>query len=313
MADTDLQTLRLFLSTFELRNLRRAAERHHIAASAVTTRLRALERHYGVTLFERRPRGVEPTYAGEELARHVRDLLARLNHIEGSMSEFSEGARGQVRVHASASTLMEGAIASIVSFTRAHPAIRIELAELMSWSIVRNVAEGRADLGLMAGSAEVPPDLATRLYRTGRLMMLAPSGHALAGRAVVAFEELLDLDHVGIGSTSALSLQLAEEAGRLDRVIRHAYRVSTYDVAREFVAKGAGIAILPESLVLAHAGRLGLACIPLSDAWALREMRLCYREEALTVASRTFVGHLLGNEAVAGKSRGQAEAGAPGG
>lgn len=294
MADADLQTLRLFLSTFDLRNLRRAAERHHIAASAVTTRLRALERHYGVTLFERRPRGVEPTYAGEELARHVRDLFARMGRIEGTMSEFAAGGRGHVRVHASASILMEGLIAAIVSFTRAHPAIRIDLAELMSWSIVRNVAEGRADLGLVAGTAEIPPDLQTALYRTDRLIVLAPAGHALEDRSAVTFEELLEFEHVGIGTTSALSLQLAEEAGRLNRTIRHAYRVATYDVVREFVAQGAGVAILPSSLVGPHADRLAVRSIPMSDAWARREMRLCYREEALTVASRSFVDYLLG-------------------
>ena len=294
MADPDLQTLRLFLSTFDLRNLRRAAERHHIAPSAVTTRLRRLELHYGVTLFERRPRGVAPTDAGEELARHVRDVVARLARIDGVMSEFSVGARGQVRVGASASVLMDGLVVAISSFRRAHPLIRVDLEELMSWSIVRNVAEGRADIGLVAGSAEIPADLATDFYRSDRLLALVPAGHALAGRSVVDFVELLDFEHVGIGVTSALSLQLAEEAGRLNRTIRHAFRVATYDVVRAMVAEGAGLAILPASLVVPYADLLGLACIPLSDPWARREMRIAWREETLTAAARAFLRHLEG-------------------
>ena len=52
-----------------------------------------LERHYAVKLFDRRSRGVSPTYAGEELARHVRDLFSRLDHLKRTMSEFSLGAR----------------------------------------------------------------------------------------------------------------------------------------------------------------------------------------------------------------------------
>lgn len=93
MADPDIQTLRLFLSIFDLKNLTRAAQRHNIAPSAVTKRIRDLERHYAVKLFERQSRGVSPTYAGEELARHVGDLFSRLDRLKGTMSEFSLGAR----------------------------------------------------------------------------------------------------------------------------------------------------------------------------------------------------------------------------
>jgi DNA-binding transcriptional LysR family regulator len=293
MADPDIQTLRLFISIFDLKNLTRAAHRHNIAPSAVTKRIRDLERHYGVELFERKSRGVAPTYAGEEMARHVRDLFSRLDHIKGTMSEFSLGARGQVRVHANASVLLEALISSIVTFTRAHPLIRIDLQELMSWAIVRDVVEGRADVGLVAGSVEIPPDLTVTPYREDRLIALLPSNHVLADRKSVAFEELLDFDHVGISVTSALSVQLADEAGRLNRTIRHAYRTATYDVARMMVAQGGGIAILPSSLVLPYARTLKLHAVPLSDAWTKREMRICYREEAvLTVATRLFIKHL---------------------
>jgi DNA-binding transcriptional LysR family regulator len=293
MADPDIQTLRLFLSIFDLKNLTRAARRHNIAPSAVTRRIRDLERHYAVTLFDRQSRGVAPTYAGEELARHVRDLFSRLDHLKGTMSEFSLGARGQVRVHANASILLEALISSIVSFTRAHPMVRIDLQELMSWAIVRDVAEGRADVGLVAGSVEIPPDLTTASYREDRLIAVLPTDHVLSGRKSVAFEELLAFDHVGIGATSALSVQLADEAGRLNRAIRHAYRTATYDVARSMVAQGCGVAVLPSSLVLPYARTLKLRCVPLSDDWAKREMRVCYRDEALTVAARLFIQHLL--------------------
>ena len=293
MPDPDIQTLRLFLSIAELRNLTHAARRHNIAASAVTKRIQDLESHYGTTLFERQSRGVAPTYAGEELARQVRDLFSRMDRIKGTMSEFSQGARGQVRVHANASVLLEGLISSIVTFTRAHPLIRIDLHELMSWTIVRDVYEGRADVGLVSGSVEIPDDLATEFYREDQLMALVPSDHVLAPRRSVTFVELLDFDHIGIGVTSALSVQLAEQAGQLNRTIRHAYRSATYDVARALVAQRCGIAILPGSLTLSYAKLLDLRCIPLSDDWAKREMQVCYREDAvLTVAARLFITHL---------------------
>lgn len=293
MTDPDIQTLRLLLSIVELRNLTHAARRHHIVPSAVTKRIHDLEIHYGAKLFERQSRGVTPTYAGEELARQVRDLLARMDRIKGTMSEFSQGTRGLVRVHASASALLEQLILSIATFTRAHPLIRVELQELMSSAIVRDVYDGRADVGVVSGSEEIPADLTAEFYREDRLMALVPSDHVLGPKTSVKFVELLDFDHIGIGVTSALSVQLAEQAGRLNRTIRHAYRSATYDVARLFVVQGCGIAILPASLTLPYAELLNLRCIPLSDSWALRKMQVCYRDDAvLTVAVRLFIAHL---------------------
>ncbi len=171
--------------------------------------------------------------------------------------------------------------------------IRIDLQELVSWAIVRDVAEGRADVGLVADAIEIPSDLTVAAYAHDRLMAISPANHALAQRKTVAFEELLDFDQIGIGVTSALSVQLAEQAGQLHRIIRYAYRTATYDVARMMVAQGCGIAVLPSSLVLPYVSD-NLVGIPLSDSWGRRKMQLCYREEAtLTVAARLFIQHLL--------------------
>jgi DNA-binding transcriptional LysR family regulator len=124
-------------------------------------------------------------------------------------------------------------------------------------------------------------------------MALFPGGHSLAARKDIAFEELLEFEHIGIAVTSALSVQLAEQASRLNRSIRHAYRTATYDVARMMVAQGCGVAILPSCLVLPHVSDR-LVAVPLSDIWARRNTRLCYRKEAaLTVAARLFIEHLL--------------------
>lgn len=289
MSELDMQTLKLFMSMVELRNLTHAARRHAISPSAVTKRIQELEHYYGVVLFERQSRGVMPTIAGEELARQFGDLLSRMTQIRATMSEFARGARGQVSIHASASTLLEGLAATIAAFTRQNPGVRVDLHELMSWKIVRNVAEGRADIGFVAASVEVPQDLTTLFYRQDRLMALMPAGHELSSRDSVAFEELLDFDQVGIELTSALSVQLAEEAERLNHQLRPKYRAATFDVVRKLVSEGCGLAILPNSLMPSQPASLGLRCIALSDAWARREMRLCFRESALTVSARLFI------------------------
>ncbi|EHL99453.1 LysR substrate binding domain protein [Acetobacteraceae bacterium AT-5844] len=294
MHPPDLRSLTLFLSVFELRNITKAAARHHTVPSSVTKRMQELEQHYGVMLFERRARGVVPTDAAAQLAHHARDLFLALDRSAAAMSEFAQGARGQVHVAASASALMGRLADRIASFIEKHPAIRISLSECMTHDALMAVAKGDADLAFISGATELPPGLHAVSYPGDRLVALVPSGHPLQGRAVLRFEETLDYPQVSIGSMSALSLQLEQQAEAHGRCIDHRLRVSTADVARHLVARGLGMAILPDCMALPFTNVLGLGCIPLSDPWAERQARLCYREEAgLTVAARLFLAHAM--------------------
>jgi DNA-binding transcriptional LysR family regulator len=292
MHPPDLRTLQLFLSVFELRNITKAAALHHTVPSSVTKRIQELEHQYGVVLFQRRARGVLPTDAAEQLARHVRDIFLAIDRSAASMSEFAQGARGQVHVAASASILMGRLAGRIASFAAAHPAIRITLAEGMTHAGLTAVLDGRADLAFISGSAEVPAGLQAIPYPGDRLVVLAPAGHPLQGRAAVSFEETLAFPQVGIGTMSAVSLQLAQQAEALGRAIDNRVRVSSTDVARLLVSHGMGIAILPDGMTRPFEAALGITGIPLSDSWAARHARLCYRQEAaLTVAARLFLAH----------------------
>ena len=75
----DLTTLNLVLAIADTRSITRGAAREHLALAAASKRLSDLEARFGVPLFERRARGVEPTEAGRALVRHVRNLHASLH------------------------------------------------------------------------------------------------------------------------------------------------------------------------------------------------------------------------------------------
>jgi DNA-binding transcriptional LysR family regulator len=74
--DYDLTDLRLFVAMAEERNLTRGAARAFLAPSSASHRLRRLEDALQTPLFDRQPRGLEPTRAGEALLRHARQVFA---------------------------------------------------------------------------------------------------------------------------------------------------------------------------------------------------------------------------------------------
>jgi DNA-binding transcriptional LysR family regulator len=292
-APLDLLTLRLFLAAHETRNLTRAAEHCAIAPSAATRRLQALEARYGATLFERGARGIAPTALGDALARRAAGLLALAERADTEMLEFAGGARGRVRLHASTSAIVQFLADELAAFGVAHPSMEVELHEELSHAIVRDVLEGRADLGIVSTGVEVPTGLQAEPWREDRLLAVAPVGHPLAGRRSVRFEELLEFEQIGIGETRALSLQLAEAAARLHRSIRHAQRVGTTEAGRRLVAAGHGIAVLPDGMVRPFEAAMGIRGVPLAEEWSRRRHRLLVRDEAaLPAPARRLLDHL---------------------
>ena len=58
-------------------SIRKAAQRLNVASSAVNRQILALEEEFGAPLFERLPRGLRLTAAGEMCVEHIREVLKR--------------------------------------------------------------------------------------------------------------------------------------------------------------------------------------------------------------------------------------------
>ncbi|MGN9775981.1 LysR family transcriptional regulator [Micromonospora sp. H33] len=76
-----LDLLRSFLAVHRTGSVTGAAQLLGLAQPTVTAQLRALEEAVGRPLFDRLPRGVAPTPAGDELARRVAEPLDRLDEV----------------------------------------------------------------------------------------------------------------------------------------------------------------------------------------------------------------------------------------
>ena len=156
-APPDWVTLRIFLAALDLGSVTRAADRCGIAPSAAAKRIQVLEANSRLTLVERSARGVRPTAAGELLAKHARDLLDIAGRLADDLGAFAAGGLGSVRLHATASALAGHDLARVLAtFTAEQPGIQVHLREEVSDLILRDLLEGRADLGIVTSWAPIP-------------------------------------------------------------------------------------------------------------------------------------------------------------
>jgi DNA-binding transcriptional LysR family regulator len=290
----DLTSLQLFVAVCELGSIGRAAEREFIAASAISKRLSDLEATLGITLLYRHARGVDLTPAGESLLHHARSMLYSLEKMQGELSEYAEGVRGHVRVHANISAIVQFLPEDLGAFVQAHDAIKIDLEEHLSSEVVRAVQEGAADLGI-CHVPEGAGDLQTQPYRQDRLALIVPAGHPLAAGGAIDFVDALDFDHVGLHTNSSIYVAMHQAALDAGRSVRLRIHVTGLDAMCRMIDNGLGIGVMPQRAFELMRGGIGrrLVSVALNDAWALREIRLVARDfSTLPVAARTLVQHL---------------------
>lgn len=276
MLHHDLQTLRLFVSLCELRNLSRAAARHHLALSAASRRVKLFEEEAGTPLIRRLPHGVEPTPAGVTALRYAEQVLRLADQFEAASRDHRLGVRGRVRVSASSSALVQRLAADLAAFTRESPDISIELEERPTQETLDALAKNMADLGVIVRGTPLP-QFATRPYAEDRLGVAVPPGHWLAHAERVWFRDLLDDDFVALEGGTAIDRLLAEQARLLGRPFRRKVQVRTFETVCQMVAQGLGTGILPEAALRPFAQALGLKLLHLNDPWAIRHLDLCWR------------------------------------
>lgn len=288
----DLTSLQLFVAVCELGSIGKAAEREFIAASAVSKRLSDLEAALDTTLLYRHTRGVNLTPAGESLLHHARSVLFSLEKMQGELSEYSDGVRGHVRVHASISAIVQFLPEDLGAFIRQHSEIKIDLEEHLSTEVVRAVQEGAADLGICNVAAGIG-ELQTIAYREDQLVLIVPRGHALAKGASTAFEASLDYDHVGLHANSSIHLAMHAAALRTNRTIKLRIHVTGLDAMCRMIHNGLGVGIMPQRAFELMHGVGDLECVQLTDEWARRRIQLVARDfSSLPVTARLLVEHL---------------------
>ena len=293
----DLTSLQLFVAVCELGSIGRAAEREFIAASAISKRLSDLEAALHTPLLYRHTRGVDLTPAGESLLHHARSVLYSLEKMQGELSEYADGVRGHVRVHANISAIVQYLPEDLGVFAREHEAIKIDLEEHLSSEVLRAVQEGAADLGICHANPGTH-ELQSLPYKQDRLALVLPASHPLAKTKAIDFVATLDFDHVGLHTNSSIYVAMHQAALDAGRSIKLRIHVTGLDAMCRMIENGLGIGVMPLRAFEFMQGGIGrsLVSIALNDPWAVREIRLVARDfSTLPVAARSLVSHLTAN------------------
>jgi DNA-binding transcriptional LysR family regulator len=272
----DLTDLRLFCDVADAGSITAGAERSALALAAASTRIRGMEQALGAPLLIRSRQGITPTDAGRTLLKHARTLLDQSARLREDLSAYAGGLSGEVRLLANTNALTEFLPEALSSFLAAHPHVSVDLEERLSDEIVGLVAEGAADIGIVAGTVDVGA-LDTYPFRSDRFVVVTPMDHALAGRPGVSFAQALDYDIVGLDRASSLQRFLSAKAAREGRPLRLRVQLRSFDAVCRMVECGVGVGVVPATTAARAAKTMALSVVDLADDWAIRELTIVIR------------------------------------
>ena len=294
----DLTSLQLFVAVCELGSIGRAAEREFIAASAVSKRLADLETAVDTQLLYRHNRGVTLTPAGESLLHHARAVLFGLEKMQGELSEYADGVRGHVRIHANISAIVQFLPEDLGAFVRTHGQVKIDLEEHLSHQVIHAVREGATDIGICHTAADGTDvaegdALPSRPYREDNLVLVVPQAHSLPSDTAIFFEEALAYDMIGLHANSSIGVAMQRAAARNGQPLKLRMQVTGLDAMCRMIDNGLGIGLLPDRAFALMQGVGHLRAIGLQDDWARRALRIVARDfDTLPVTARLLVDHL---------------------
>jgi DNA-binding transcriptional LysR family regulator len=166
-------------------SIRKAAEALSITSTALNRRILAMEQELGVAIFERLPRGVRLSTAGEILIQHVRSQLSDMERVRSQIADLSGVRRGHISIACSQAVLPVFLPEQIALYRREHPAVTFRVYRRDREVAEQALVDHTADLALVFEPVRLS-DFETLLAVQQPIHALMCKGHPLAktGRPV---------------------------------------------------------------------------------------------------------------------------------
>ena len=250
----DLRQLRYFVTVADSGSISAAAVVLHVAQSAVSRQMLRLEDEVGGELFQRSIAGVELTESGHLLLERARFILREIESATNDVSTFSRGMRGTVRMAAPASAGRALYVPLVQRFHAQFPQVQLELSDSTTDEMLRSLAAGALDLGLVT-EVEAREDVGVKPVWREETVLVAPVGNPLCKRESIAAR---DLPEMPIIVSPGLRRIFQDRYGALHPVVQ----IHSSGPAAELTLSGVGYALVPKSALRTSKVWRGLQGVP---------------------------------------------------
>ncbi len=284
----ELKHLTSFVAVAERLSFVRAAGDLHLSQPALTAQIKHLEEELGVQLFIRNRRTVRLTEAGTLFLIEAKATLSRAALAVERVQKAARGEIGRLTIGFVSSAALAVVPSIVIAFRKKNPGVTLDLINLRTASQVKGLLDKSIDIGFL----RLPlshEDLEITVIHRERFVVVLPRGHRLAREKRMRIAQLRDEPFVAYGRQWAPGffdsvVQLCTREGFSPNIIQETGEMYT---AIALVAAGAGIAILPRSVVLAQSAKVIMKPLPQSSG--ISEIAIATRAKDQSPLVRSFL------------------------
>jgi DNA-binding transcriptional LysR family regulator len=277
------------------RSIRKAADRLNVTASAVNRRITDLENELGAALFERLPRGVRLTAAGEVFVHYLRKQSADAERMKSQIEDLKGLRRGTVRIACSQALALDFLPRAINDFRKTHPKVEFDVRVYDHVHAMAALAAFEVDLVLVFR----PPFLANfqpLMTLEQRVVAVMAKNHPLAARRKLRLRDCAAYP-VALPERSIGGRQLLEEvAARTGLSFNIAAESNSFEMLRGLVSHAGLISFQIRIGTLPEGNKLGLVAREIDDR-DVPNANLVFgrlRDRNLPVATAVFAERIIG-------------------
>jgi DNA-binding transcriptional LysR family regulator len=286
----ELRHLRYFVAVAEELHFRRAAERLHVAQPAVSEQIRKLEDELGVRLLDRTQRRVSLTESGAAMLEEARRVLRQAEIAQTAARTACDHATARLRIGYLPDSLPASVSRGLHVLAADAPRVQTQLETGSNLRLIEAVRADRLDAAIIGLPA---PARGLQVVSLGgqRAVAALPVTHGNAVDSELSLERLAPerivvLPHEVNPAFHNAVVAICRDAGLSPTLIE----VSEPRVEHALlaVASGAGLALLPESVVDRFAAP-GIRFVPLDDARPAFEAAVVTRRDSDSLATHAFL------------------------
>jgi DNA-binding transcriptional LysR family regulator len=271
----DFASLQVFKAVADEGGISPAARKLHRVQSNVTTRIQHLEASLGTQLFVREKRRLHLSPAGQVFLQYVEQLLRLAGEARNALA--GDAPRGVLRIGTLESTAASRLPPLLARYHAAHPAVAVELVTGTTDALVEAVLGRRIEAAFVA-DCKPSARLETMPAFREELVLIAPRSHPAVRRAADVRADTLIVFPTGCAYRRRLQGWLGEDGVVPDKVLE----LASYHAIVACVASGAGIGIVPRSVLETIRRDEGIAVYPLGREKATSTTALAWRKGELS-------------------------------
>ncbi len=244
----NLDNLIAFLFVATEKSFSGAAEKLFLTQPAVTTKIKCLEKQFGVKLLVTTRKELQLTEVGKAVLPLAEEIYKRSKEIEHVMGSFKDSKQGVLRLGAARSMAQTYIPLLLNVFSEHFPNIQISVTEGVSHEIIQKIAEFKCDLAIIP-KVPLGPKFMAHTISSEKMEFVASAGHPLAHRNHIPMEQLLRQPFIiqGEGSATRLMALSVFEKHKITPTI--SLEAENQEMIKKFLLAGKGIALIFPALV----------------------------------------------------------------